>query len=105
MSACTNKKDRRTKKPVKISTPSKAIITKVTKRETKKKQKKVKKKARERLTVAQEQVILTRFSRGETLESVQRRYIKGLGDEIRNLKNAFDAGEFLLKDGVWQLVS
>ena len=93
------------KKPEKIRVSSKAVRKKVAKRETKKKPKRAKMELEKHLTVAQEQAILTSFFRGETLESVQRRYIKGLGDEIRNLKNAFEAGEFFFKDGVWQLVS
>lgn len=70
-----------------------------------KKPKKAKKEIRKHLTVAQEQAILSRFFLGETLKSVQSSYIKGLRDEIRNLKNAFEAGEFLFKDDIWQLVS
>lgn len=63
------------------------------------------KKKRERITSGQEQDILTRLSRMETLKHIQGVYGKGLDNEILNLKKAFEAEEFLLKDGVWQLVS
>ena len=93
------------KKPEKIRVSSKAVRRKVAKRETKKKPKRAKMELEKHLTIAQEQAILTRFFRGETVGSVQSGYRKSLRDEIRNLKNAFEAGEFFLKDGVWQLVS
>jgi len=78
---------------------------KMVKRETKKKPKRAKIELEKHFTVAQEQAILTSLFRGETVASVQSRYRKSLRDEIGNLKNAFEAGEFFFKDGVWQLVS
>jgi hypothetical protein len=93
------------KKPEKISVSPKDVRKKMAKRETKEKLKRAKMELEKHLTLAQEHAILTSFFRGETLGSVQSRYRKGLRDEIRNLKNAFEAGEFFLKDGVWQLVS
>lgn len=63
------------------------------------------KKPRKRVAPEEEQDILTRFSRGETLRQVGSRYRKEIRDEIRNLRRAFEAGEFVSKDGVWQLVS
>jgi len=71
----------------------------------KKKSARVRKKKRERLTSKQEQDVLTRFSRGETLRHVQSIYRRGLHREILNLKKAFEAEEFFFKDGVWQLMS
>jgi hypothetical protein len=97
--------DKISKKPEKIRVSSKAVRKKMAKRETKKKPKRAKIELEKHLTVAQEQAILTSFFRGETIGSVQSRYRKSLRDEIRNLKNAFEAGEFFFKDGVWQLVS
>jgi len=93
------------KKPGKMRVSSKAVRKKMAKRETKEKPKRAKIELEKHLIVAQEQAILTSFFRGETLGRVQSRYRKGLRDEIRNLKNAFEAGEFFLKDGVWQLIS
>jgi hypothetical protein len=93
------------KKPGKIRVSSKALRKKMAKREIKKKPKRAKIELEKHLTLGQEQAILSRFFRGETLGSVQSRYRKGLRDEIRSLKNAFEAGEFFLKDGLWQLVS
>ncbi len=97
--------DKISKKPEKIRVSSKAVRKKMTRRETKKKPKRAKIELEKHPTVAQEQTILTSFFRGETVGSVQSRYRKSLRDEIRNLKNAFEAGEFFLKDDVWQLVS
>ncbi len=57
------------------------------------------------LTPNEEQEILTRFSKGEAIVRVSKSYKKSLYEEIANLKRAFDAEEFLLKDGVWQLAS
>jgi len=65
-----------------------------------------KRRPRERhLTPKEEQEILTRFSKGEALAQVAKSYEKSLSEEIANLKRAFDAEEFLFKDGVWQLAS
>ncbi len=63
------------------------------------------KKPRKRVAPEEEQDILTRFSRGETQRQVESRYRREIRGEIRNLKKAFEAGEFVSKDGVWQLVS
>ena len=71
----------------------------------KKKPARIRKKKQERLTSEQEQDALTRFSRRETLKHIQSIYGKGLQKEILNLKKAFEAEEFLFKDGAWQLVS
>jgi hypothetical protein len=62
-------------------------------------------KGRLRLNRREEQAILSRFSTGEGFREVQERYRDEVRDEIRNLKNAFDAGEFEFKAGVWLLVS
>jgi hypothetical protein len=97
--------DKISKKPEKIKVSSKAVSKKMVKRETKKKPKRAKIELEKHLTVAQEQAILTSFFRGEAVASVQSRYRKSLRDEIGNLKNAFEAGEFFFKDGIWQLVS
>jgi hypothetical protein len=79
------------------------------------KRKVAKKKARERraaprklrkyISPKEEQDILTRFSMGETERRVESKYRREIRGEIRNLRKAFEAGEFVSKDGVWQLVS
>lgn len=63
------------------------------------------KKLKKRVTPEEEQDILTRFSRGETQRQVESKYCREIREEIGNLKKAFEAGEFVSKDGVWQLVS
>jgi hypothetical protein len=80
-------------------------MSKETVRVTKKKPSQVKAKKQERLTAEQEQDVLTRLSRKETLRHIQSIYGKELQKEISNLKKAFKAEEFLLKEGVWQLMS
>lgn len=69
------------------------------------KAKPAKARKRERLTRREEQAILMRLSRGESLGEVQKRFKEGVRDEISNLKKAFEAGEFEFKAGVYQLVS
>ncbi len=63
------------------------------------------KKPRKRVTPEEEQDILTRFSRGETLRQVESKYRREIRGEIQNLRKAFEAEEFVSKGGVWQLVS
>jgi hypothetical protein len=66
---------------------------------------KVERKRRGRLSSREEQAVLTGFSRGESLRQVLKGFGRERHEEVRDLRKAFEAGEFTLKDGVWQLVS